>query len=197
MIKYVNLDSFFFSERQQKNLTYDLRNIRNDWAHQKSMTDSDTYRTIDSVEKMLKAAFEVRYTNFAPRSIYALILISIYQPEFASASFNQILIAEQTRRLFTIKMAERATKELQAVHANVEGYQQQLLHQLSQRYRETSAAHQHTASVNSSTGAPIGATISPHTQQRYGLPQPQYGYNQADQFQQSHSSSQYDDSMEM
>lgn len=42
--------------KAERNLVEELRNTRNDWAHQKPFSADDTYRAVDSAERLLRAA---------------------------------------------------------------------------------------------------------------------------------------------
>ncbi|MGO9060393.1 MAG: Swt1 family HEPN domain-containing protein [Candidatus Binataceae bacterium] len=41
--------------KAERNLVEELRNIRNDWAHQKPFSTDDTYRALDSIHRLLSA----------------------------------------------------------------------------------------------------------------------------------------------
>ncbi len=41
--------------KAERNLVEELRNTRNDWAHQKNFSTDDTYRTLDSIHRLLSA----------------------------------------------------------------------------------------------------------------------------------------------
>jgi predicted AAA+ superfamily ATPase len=41
--------------KAERNLVFELRNHRNDWAHQKQFSSDDVYRVMDSVERLLKS----------------------------------------------------------------------------------------------------------------------------------------------
>jgi len=40
----------------ERNLAFELRDVRNKWAHQKAFSTDDAYRAIDSVARLLEAA---------------------------------------------------------------------------------------------------------------------------------------------
>ena len=41
--------------RSERNLVSELRDVRNDWAHQRPFSSDDTYRALDSTERLLTA----------------------------------------------------------------------------------------------------------------------------------------------
>jgi hypothetical protein len=41
--------------KAERNLVEELRNTRNDWAHQKPFSSDDTYRALDTVQRLLSA----------------------------------------------------------------------------------------------------------------------------------------------
>lgn len=67
----------------ERNLIAELRNIRNDWAHQKAFSTDDTYRAFDTIERLLTA-------------------VSV--PESA-------VIAEEKQELLRVRYSEQARKK--------------------------------------------------------------------------------------